>query len=83
MVVLHNVLRMDIKSCAQPVFEVQPGEDFDLVRHTGLPNAATVDISRAMCAIERSVCITGCVGLAGQLQDSRVGALPESEFMQA
>jgi hypothetical protein len=81
-VVIHDVLIMKIRSCAQPIFEVQPGEDLDLVQYTGLPNAAAVDISRAMVGVDCVVGIAGCVWFAGQLQDFSIGAFSETEILQ-
>lgn len=45
LVVVHNVLGAEVGSRAQPVFEVQPGEDFNFVGNTGLLDATPVHIT--------------------------------------
>jgi hypothetical protein len=67
LVVVHNMFRMEIGSCAQPVLEEQPGKYLDFVWYLRLPNVAPMNICGAVVGVERFVSILGCEGLAGQL----------------
>jgi hypothetical protein len=42
--VVENVLGMQIRSCAEPVFKIQPGENLHFVGHSSFPYPLSVQV---------------------------------------
>lgn len=81
LVIIQNVLRVQVGSSAKLVLEVEPGENFHLVRDTRAPNTLPMYVRRALVAVQSGVGASCGERFAGKLHGPLIRSILKSSTL--